>query len=415
MNPALTAPKIDGYRRFLREWSRGSTQNSCTYDDRSYALIDELFSALHRVKPNANGVWELWLDADRGPIEDFGDVNEWIEDGAVDDAEGFKLEREACYPSEKVWYHFAAVEDKDSGYRAAFLGRKQAIVQDPNAPRGFSNDISEFVEWLLNSVKSCINALEAGTYNARVHAKLPFIHRTGTILRKDLWDIYPKDRAEFFRDLPRGDIPEFVEAMSAQPNDPLIMDGRIADMTADKFFSYCALGYTANNYTGSDLPPKEQYLKHADGRDSGLRDIDGSSPEAFAEWFLSRQPGAHPWEVCRGGNSTHISLFIHKDEGGWLLILAGSAWNRTVETVKFYLALKRAGLPVFVQDGRLLADRLLERERIGIVPAGVLPAYCESYFPNEHIIDFMNLPLEDAEILSKYVLWQEIKDAELAD
>jgi hypothetical protein len=26
------------------------------------------------------------------------------------------------------------------------------------------------------------------------------------------------------------------------------------------------------------------------------------------------------------------------------------------------------------------------------VPEGVLPAYCGSWFPNEHIIDFMNLP-----------------------
>ena len=156
------------------------------------------------------------------------------------------------------------------------------------------------------------------------------------------------------------------------------------------------------------MTPKEQYYLHADGRDEGLRDIVPDSPEAFNIWLYdSNRRGGHPWEVCRGGNSTHVALNVMQDERGYWLYLAGDAWNRTIETVKFYLALTRAGVPVFLAEAHTLADRLAEKEKIGIVPDGVIPVYCESDFPNEHIIDFINLPDEDQEKFLPFCTWYE--------
>jgi hypothetical protein len=48
------------------------------------------------------------------------------------------------------------------------------------------------------------------------------------------------------------------------------------------------------------------------------------------------------------------------------------------------------------------------------VPEGVLPAYCGSWFPNEHIIDFMNLPSEDREKFLPFCTWYEERPAALA-
>ena len=46
---------------------------SCIYDDKSQKLLDELFALLEQVAPESpNGVRTLWLRAERGPIEDFG-------------------------------------------------------------------------------------------------------------------------------------------------------------------------------------------------------------------------------------------------------------------------------------------------------------------------------------------------------
>ena len=99
----------------------------------------------------------------------------------------------------------------------------------------------------------------------------------------------------------------------------------------------------------------------------------------------------------------------------YLLILDGNAWNRTVETVKFYLALVRNNIPVYLNDAELLADRLTEKEKIGIVPQGVIPKYCDSYFPNENIIDFINLPYDkdDTEKMLPYCSWYPIEKIEL--
>ena len=257
--------------------------------------------------------------------------------------------------------------------------------------------------------------MQDGSYNSFVQAYLPARHRVGTILRKHYWDVIPQAKESNLEGISQTEIDEFVTAFADQKDDDLPV-GRLQGMTALRFFECCALVYKANAYAGSDtLSPKELYVKHADGRDDGLCDIDERSPEAFRSWLHDREyHGGHPWEVCRGGNSTHISLYVHEDKRGYYLTLAGSAWNRSVETIKFYLALLHNDIPVRLMDGRLLAERMLGTEKIGIIPHGVIPAYCGSYFRNEKIIDFINLPLEYEKQLVKYAVWQDIEKQYLA-
>ena len=54
----------------------------------------------------------------------------------------------------------------------------------------------------------------------------------------------------------------------------------------------------------------------------------------------------------------------------------------------------------------------------GIVPEGVLPVYCESWFPRNDILDFMNLPFENnsrrAKIIAK-AQWYPLEQARLKD
>ncbi len=411
----LTQPKVDRYYHWL---SRNDHYGmySCIYDDKSEELLDELFRLIEQVAPvSENGARELWLRAERGPIEDFGDAEKMIQEGDYKDKDEFIESWKANYPDEIKWYQFATVELKDEGYRAVMLRHRFVIVQDKRRePSGFPNEIPDFVQWLIDGVKECIEMLRAGTYNDFVRENLPPQHRTGTIRRHDYWDVWPKARAEFFKDISKEDVSEFIELASAQPSKRKEFARRLPSMTANDFFRCCAMGYAANNYQGCDKSPKEQYYLHADGRDEGLRDIDPDSPEAFHTWLHDRQRhGGHPWEVCRGGNSTHVALQVAQDEGGYFLYLAGDAWTRTIETVKFYLALTRADIPVFLDEAKALANRLAETEIIGIVPEGVFPAYCESWFPNEHIIDFMNLPYEDREKFLPFCAWYEVETASL--
>ena len=60
------------------------------------------------------------------------------------------------------------------------------------------------------------------------------------------------------------------------------------EMTANKYFRLCEICYDANNYFKTPekvFTPREKYLKMADGRDAGLKNIDGDSPAAFYEWY----------------------------------------------------------------------------------------------------------------------------------
>ena len=158
-------------------------------------------------------------------------------------------------------------------------------------------------------------------------------------------------------------------------------------------------------------------MLHADRRDEGLGEIDPDSSEAFADWYHTRNRGGHPWEVCRGGNSTHVSLYVYHDEEGWSLAVAGSAWTRCLEAMKFFLVLHRAGLPVTMREAPMLKARVLGEEKIGIVPKGVFPAYCQSYFPDEDVIDYMNLPDAEADRkwLAERCVWQPIEHVGLSE
>ena len=416
----LKAPAIMLYLFRLGQIKYSGWGNHVSYDEATYPLLDELFELLRQIVPSSPGrAWELWLRAERGTLEDYSNLNN-DSYGECDELPS----REECeqlwkqeFPEETEWFYFCAVEDPETGYRTVAVNHRLVILQCPDEEKtDWPYNVSEFVGWLVDSVRNVIKELEDGSYNDRVRKELPVQHRTGTIRRKDFWNVYPEARKEFFKDLSEKDVEEFVSCMMEQNDSPDQLPFRISSITANEFYRYCALGYRENDYEGTELSPKEQYYKHADGRDEGLRDIDGDSPEAFADWYYDKnRGGGHPWEVCRGGNSTHVSLYVHGGEEGWYLAVAGDAWSRTVESVKFYLALHRKKLPVYMYNGKILANRLLEGDHIGVVPQGVFPAYYSNYFPGEKdIIDYINLSFEDKDKLAPFCLWKDIPPVELA-
>lgn len=408
----LKAPHIQNYINWLHRLDYGHVGSCISYDEKTYNLLDELYLELRKLAPMGDrNRRELWLRADRGTLEDWGDVDEMVKDGEFDCREDAELYWMDMFPLEEYWYHLLAIEDDDTGFRGLFLDHQYIIEVDPREPRSsFPYTVSDLAEWLLTEVKRCVAEVEAGTYNENISSNLPPQHRTGTIIRKDLYDIFPEEREEYFEDLSDDDRQYFIQ--NAREERPA---GRLPSVTANDFYTFCSYGYVANDYQCTDLPLRKQYDRHADGRDEGLGEIDPDSPVTFLGWLKNRkQYGGHPWEVCRGGNSTHISLYVYHDEKGYFLNLAGSSWGRTIETVKFFNTLHRRGIPVCVRDAEILVERLMETEKIGIVPEGIMPTYCEMYFPGEEIIAFRNLPEENREEVVKHCTWQEIPQVTLA-
>lgn len=156
----------------------------------------------------------------------------------------------------------------------------------------------------------------------------------------------------------------------------------------------------------------------ADNRDEGLVDIPGDSDKAFYDWYRYKShAGGHPWEICRGGNSTHIALMVSKKPAGWQLYLAGSSRVRVVETARMAITLSENNIPFTLMDARELLQMLKGTDYWGIVPKGMTPKYCHSCFPDEDkIIDFID-PWHDenmAEVITKYATWYPLDRLELA-
>ena len=402
------APVLDRFRFTFGSERRNGGQPE-PYSAETMKALDELFADIRHISPYYdNGVRKLFFQIERGRIEDYEDYEEMLADGTVKNRGEFEEMWKRDYPDESQWFAFSFYEDDENGYRGIWLDSLLIMETMPNVPAPpHPMDFSEFAWWLVGKVRECLPDIKSGEYNRKIRRSLSPEMRIGTVLRNAYWQVYPEEKTEYLSELPDADQKEFLELMETYKEDTLPTN-MITDMTSGLFFRCCAMGYKANHYDGCDtLSPKELYLKHADGRDEGLTSIDENSPEEFRNWYAHRQRIGHPWEVCRGGNSTHVSLYVSKADAGFYFVASGSSRGRSIETIKFYLALHHAGMPVVIDEGNLLADRIRGDDKIGIVPKGVTPCYCSSYFPGEEILDFMNLPFEKRAALAAKCVWRD--------
>ena len=189
----MKAPEIKHYINWLGRVEYRNINCSFTYDETSYAAIDRIFRLLHRLEPGPeNTSWKLWLRAERGTIEDFGSFEELRADGQVESFEEFETWWHSEFPEEAAWFHFAAGEDQKIGYRAIFLGHRHVLEVDSRKERAFPYDIAPFTAWLEGAVRDTVQMVETGSYQELVERELPIWHRTGTILRRDLWRVFPQ-------------------------------------------------------------------------------------------------------------------------------------------------------------------------------------------------------------------------------
>ena len=92
MEKEKIAPWIQRHINYLNRISdRWSSHNEVIYDEETYFILDRLFALLQQLEPvNEYGTHMLWFSAHRGSIEDFGDYDEMLKDGTVENREEFK-------------------------------------------------------------------------------------------------------------------------------------------------------------------------------------------------------------------------------------------------------------------------------------------------------------------------------------
>ena len=199
--------------------------------------------------------------------------------------------------------------------------------------------------------------------------------RFGTISRQFCRILLP-DWNRFDRELSPREYSDSVELLRRAES------RAITDFTAGQFFRFCKIAYLANPQSfqrslrgevDPSLSGRELYERYADGRDAGLLDIELDDPLAFKQWYLSNaRSGAHPWEIYRGGNATHIDLGVMSEgdllSEGFKVFLRAPSSSRLVEACRIALALDQAGVPFEWCEKESYLARLQGEDSVGIVP-----------------------------------------------
>lgn len=424
----LVAPDVD---RLLRFFDKGHLNPSGVRPKLDKAM-KPLFKALAPIAPlkSNDEAKAIWVQIPRGDISDYDSFEDLKEYGEVKTYKEYeKLWRED-YPDEVKWYRLVIVEGKNRegkvDFKAVAFGDKTIIsaMMDEKGAETFSDDAAvALCKLLVPAAKKSVELLKRGKYNKMVSDSLPYQFRTGVMKRSDLWKHEPNFKNSDFDGLSKKTINTFRNLLAAGMNDKTKI-GRIKDFTANEFFKACAIGYKACKYKVNGMSPVELYLKYADGRDEGLTGtghglnagpgIDFDNAEEWHSWYFGARGGGHPWEVVRGGNSTHVSLYVmHDKNAGWYFEVAGK--HRPFESVSFYTALSAAGLPVFLCDAQEILARFEGSDYVGIVPHSVIPKYCEGMFPDIYgrVIDFMHIYDEELKKYGKDIIWLPEEEAKL--
>lgn len=241
---------------------------------------------------------------------------------------------------------------------------------DGDFARGWDGLISSARNWLKIVKKDWIKA------NKQVWLSYPLNRRYGivcsSLVRESLADMYRIDQ-----ELGKAKTKKFIKLV--EQGDVRDHNAILPSMTANDYFGYCKIAYIAGQRkdepVDENLSGRQMYERYADGRDEGLLKIAENSKEEFADWIDGKHPkrivGGHPWEIKRGGNTTHIDLYVSRPrygKEGFVVQLRGRSFSRLKETICMFLAIHEAGLPVTIDDPEGIRKRLLGQDNIGIVP-----------------------------------------------
>lgn len=275
-------------------------------------------------------------------------------------------------------YYFFGVQDLDFSYES----KKHTVVGLQDNSESVLDDLEVALQAIALEQKNSWMA-----YLSKLMRSVPSELRYGIIPRTHVRRLIPAYRC-FDQELGVTTLAKTVQYLKRHRFDR----ESIPEMTAQLYFRYCRVAYLANPDTfgkdfNSKMSGKALYKRWADGRDGGLKMVNPESPGAFSKWYDGEDwTGGHPWEIYRGGNSTHIDLSVSRVEGRntWKVALTAFSSTRLAETCRIALALEKAKLPFEFNHQESYLDRLLEQDAIGVLPEGSGISYGWHDFPKEY-------------------------------
>jgi len=317
---------------------------------------------------------------------------------------------ELLFPDDrKHWHHLLVRKYRDTFYITDVIGRCETIeVTDDmviisaascRSPRfkqcNWEPLLQSALNWFKIVRKDWIKA------NRQIQEEYPLRCRYGTvphaIVRHSLPDIYRLDD-ELGAEKSRQFV-SLVEEGYFFRQENMVLPA----MTASDYFKYCRVAYLAgiraDETIKHSLTGRHMYERYADGRHEGLLEIDPDSTQEFADWIDGSHPkrtrGGHPWEIKRGGNTTHIDLHVyrpnHYNKEDFKVELRAESVGRLAETIRMFLAIRDAGLPISIADHEAVRKRVLGQDSIGVIPSYAMLHRAKQHFAkDDDVFDVMH-------------------------
>ena len=391
------------------------------FQESNIVVTDEISSILQlaanfeeNYSDGSEEYFRFWITFPNRSWEEYASSHDFSDEEFDDDELRYAKELfEYDYPSEeKSYVEVIVASDRIALHETLFVLPACGIEPSNRIDPVDCQTLLAELESALISIKN-----DPDEYNEAIDCELPPIHRIGRIRRGEVWSLHPAWKDSFFHHAHDAALAWFL---SYRPKELTPVEG-----TASLYFQLCKIAHVANAEelaTNSirDLPSElasvdaaELYRAFADGRDDGLLDLPPDSSAAFSAW---KPCGGHPFEIFRGGNPTHISLFPRAQDGGYTFLLTSGQLiaSRAIEAINAFHALVKAGYPVELAHADKLRDLIEGNDYIGIVPQDILPRYCHGMFPDEdnvnsfaHYRDFFDDGEDDelAEALCSQIEW----------
>lgn len=393
-------------------------------DKESKEKLIKIFDKLNLLKTcGDNEKHILWINTPRGDFEEYlAHYNDECEEYGEEKPDEKEL-RESFFedfPDDTVWYKIVTVHYND--YYSLFINGTLTLSIDPSR-NGFPGEANEILDWLTERISAAIDEIKAGTYAENLIQNIPKRKLFGSIDRAKLYKICPSLKDFSHREMSEKDKVDFLKFAEEQKAAGKKV-GTIKGMSFGKYLDICALGWVAiEPEETKGLSPAEMYRKYADNRDGGLSGLDPDSEEEFSKWYhLSSEEKwkidnpSHLWEVVEGSSMTRVHLYVgEKAKGEYNLRLSGPASCVPYIPAKFYIALRKAGIPVYLYNINEYIKLYSEEGKIGIIP-DYYSSLCDSVTPADDIFECYN---SDSSFLSeeamKQIEWMPPYVAELAD
>lgn len=120
------APTVDHYVFMCEHHTMDGTKVS---SKAAIALLEKVFETLKSIKPKSyddREIVELFLEAPRGTIEEFGDYEELRGFGEYKNYREFKKAWKWYHPDPSTWYALASLS-ADNGYKAIFMNNRISL------------------------------------------------------------------------------------------------------------------------------------------------------------------------------------------------------------------------------------------------------------------------------------------------